>query len=104
MGSTLSESNVGSRLSTVKKETNSLRNMMSGASGTKFNIKSGLVASNTAIIAKSLGCTDDPDSSTTLECLRKQPLETLTNVSVSLSRRLRPPFGELSFYPSFDGD
>lgn len=24
--------------------------------------------------------------------------------SVNLSRQLRPPFGELSFYPSYDGD
>ena len=78
--------------------------MMSGASGTNFNIKSDLVASNTATVAKSFGCTDDSDSSTTLKCLRKQPLKTLMNVSVSLSRQLRPPFGELSFYPSFDGD
>ncbi|KAL8706320.1 MAG: hypothetical protein Q9201_000639 [Fulgogasparrea decipioides] len=77
---------------------------MSGASGTNFNIRSDLVASNTATVAKSVGCTDDPDSRATLECLRATPLELLREVSVSLSRQLRPPFGELSFYPSYDGD
>jgi hypothetical protein len=78
--------------------------MMSGASGTNFNIMSDLVASNTAIVAKSVGCTDDPDSQAALNCLRHTPLETLMDVSVSLSRQLRAPFGELSFYPSYDGD
>lgn len=65
---------------------------------------SHLVASNTATVAKLVGCTDDPDSQATLNCLRDTPLKILMNVSVSLSRQLRPPFGELSFYPSYDGD
>ena len=77
---------------------------MSGASGTNFNIMSDLVASNTATVARSVGCTDDPDSQAALNCLRNTPLKTLMDVSVSLSRQLRPPFGELSFYPSYDGD
>lgn len=78
---------------------------MSGASGTNFNIMSDLVAGNTAIVAKSVGCTqDDPDSQATLNCLRKVPLERLMDVSVGFARRTRPPFGELSFYPSYDGD
>lgn len=78
--------------------------MMSGASGTNFNIMSDLLASNTATVTKSVGCTDDPDSQAALNCLRQTPLKTLMNVSVSLSRQLRPPFGELSFYRSYDGD
>jgi len=77
---------------------------MSGASGTHFNIMSDLIASNTATVTRSVGCTDDPDSQAALDCLRHTPLETLIDVSVNLSRQLRPPFGELSFYPSYDGD
>lgn len=77
---------------------------MSGASGTNFNMMSDLVASNTATVAKSVGCTDDPDSQAVLNCLRDTPLKTLMDTSVSLARQLRPPFGELSFYPSYDGD
>lgn len=70
--------------------------MMSGASGTNFNIMSGLVAGNTATVARSVGCTQNPDSQATLNCLRNVPLETLMNVSVSLARQTRPPFGELA--------
>lgn len=78
---------------------------MSGASGTNFNIMSDLVADNTATVARSAGCTqDDPDSEATLDCLRGVPLEKLSDISVSLARRLRPPFGELAFYPSYDRD
>ena len=77
---------------------------MSGASGTNFNIMSNLVAGNTATVARSVGCTQDPDSQAALNCLRNVPLETLREVSVGLARRTRPPFGELAFYPSYDGD
>lgn len=62
------------------------------------------MASNTAHVAKSVGCTGDPDSQATLQCLRDVPLQTLMDVSVSLARKMRPPFGELAFYPSYDGD
>lgn len=78
--------------------------MMSGATGTNFNIMSDLVAENTATVAKSVGCTDDPDSQATLKCLRNIPLKDLMDTSVELARNLRPPFGELAFYPSYDGD
>ncbi len=78
--------------------------MMSGATGTNFNIMSNLVADNTATVAKSVGCAGDPDSQATVDCLRKVPLETLMDTSVGLARQLRPPFGELAFYPSYDGD
>ena len=78
---------------------------MSGGTGLNFNIKSDLVANNTAAVAKDIGCIDEhPDSSETLACLRTAPLDKLMNASVSLARATRPPFGELSFYPSFDGD
>ena len=77
--------------------------MMSGASGLNFNIKSDLVANNTRTVAETLGCIKGEfDSALTVDCLRDTPLEKLMNVSVSLARKLRPPFGELSFYPSFD--
>ena len=76
---------------------------MSGASGTNFNIISDLVASNTATVARSVGCSQaDPRSQ--LDCLRSVPLTKLMDVSVTLARQLRPPFGELAFYPSYDGD
>ena len=80
--------------------------MMSGASGLNFNIKSDLVANNTAKVAELLDCIgtgSDADSQATVDCLRDVPMEKLMNVSVTLSRQLRPPFGELSFYTSFDG-
>lgn len=77
--------------------------MMSGASGLNFNIKSDLVANNTRTVAEALGCIKGEfDSAWTVDCLRDAPAEKLMNVSVSLARKLRPPFGELSFYPSFD--
>lgn len=78
--------------------------MMSGASGLNFNIMSDVVADNTATVAKTVGCTGDFHSAATLECLRKVPLGTLMNESVGLARKLHPPFGEMSFYPSYDGD
>lgn len=78
--------------------------MMSGATGTNFNIMSNLVAENTANVAKSIGCTQDPDSEATLDCLRNISLESLMDTSVQMARQLRPPFGELAFYSSYDGD
>ena len=77
---------------------------MSGATGTNFNIMSSLVADNTAKVAQSVGCTSDPDSEDTVECLRKVSSEKLTDASVGLARQARPPFGELFFSPSYDGD
>jgi len=77
---------------------------MSGASGTNFNIMSGLVAGSTATVARQVGCTQDPDSQAIINCLRSVSLETLMDISVALARQTRPPFGELSFYPSYDGD
>lgn len=77
---------------------------MSGATGTNFNIMSSLVADNTATVAKTVGCTQDPDSKAALDCLRNFALPRLMDVSVSLARTARPPFGELAFYPSYDGD
>lgn len=79
--------------------------MMSGASGLNFNVNSDLVANNTATVARSLDCIkSDPDSRATIACLQEVPMEKLMNVSVAYSRQLRPPFGELSFYPSYDAD
>lgn len=80
--------------------------MMSGAPGLNFNTKSDLVANNTAAIAEKVGCVQDGDSQSTqtLDCLRKTSFEALTNLSVSMSREARPPFGEGFFYPTYDGD
>ena len=77
---------------------------MSGATGTNFNIMSSMVADNTAKVARSVGCTSDPDSEETVECLRNAPFQKLTDASVGLARQARPPFGELFFSPSYDGD
>lgn len=77
---------------------------MSGGTGTNFNIMSDFVASNTAKAAQSVGCLGDPDSPGTLDCLRKVSFEKLMNCSVALARQQHPPFGELVFYPSYDGD
>ena len=77
---------------------------MSGATGTNFNITSSMVADNTAKVAKSVGCKSDPDAQEALDCLRNVPFEKLTNASVGLACRARPPFGELFFSPSYDGD
>ena len=91
--------------SLTAEETERLRSMMSGATGLNFNIRSDLVANNTATVARFVGCMKgDPDSKATLACLRGTSFERLMNVSVTLSRQNRPPFGELFFYPSFDGD
>ena len=77
---------------------------MSGGTGTNFNIRSNLVAENTAKVANLVGCTGDPNSPGTVDCLRKIPLGKLMNESVALSRQQHPPFGELVFYPSYDDD
>ena len=86
------------------KKAEPLLSMLSGATGTNFNIMSNLVASNTATVAKSVGCTGDPDSGATVQCLRNVPLEKLMDMSVAFARQRTPPFGELTFYPSYDGD
>ena len=78
--------------------------MMSGASGMNFNIMSNLVGENTAAAARAVGCTQNPDSQSTIQCLRNTPLEKLMDASVGLARRARPPFGEQFFAPSFDDD
>jgi carboxylesterase type B len=80
--------------------------MMSGGPGLKFNTMSDLVANNTAAIARQVRCVnnDDAQSLETLDCLRKVPVENLTNLSVSASRAARPPFGEGFFYPTYDAD
>ena len=78
---------------------------MSGATGTNFNILSDQVADNTVTVARSVGCTqDDPNSQAIMDCLRRVPLQTLIDASVGLARQTRPPFGELFFCPSYDGD
>ena len=80
--------------------------MMSGGPGLNFNTKSDLVANNTAAIARDAGCADGSDnqSEQVLECLRQAPMSKLANLSVSLMRKSRPPFGEGLFYPTYDGD
>ncbi|KAL9069593.1 MAG: hypothetical protein Q9157_006105 [Trypethelium eluteriae] len=79
--------------------------MMSGATGTNFNIMSDFVANNTMTVAKQLDCIEgDPDSIATIECLRAVPMEKLMDTAVSFGRSLHPPFGELVFHPIHDGD
>ena len=78
---------------------------MSGASGTNFNILSSYVAENTATVAQKVGCSQqDPGSQEIVDCLRKVPMDQLSDVSVGLAREMHPPFGELVFYPSYDAD
>jgi carboxylesterase type B len=80
--------------------------MMSGAAGLNFNTKSDLVANNTATVAEQVGCikSGDSQSTETLSCLRETHFEILTNLTVTMSRMARPPFGEGFFYPTYDGD
>ncbi|KAH8779952.1 Alpha/Beta hydrolase protein [Diaporthe sp. PMI_573] len=81
--------------------------MMSGAPGLNFNTMSSLVADNTAMIAKKVGCVKDGADTQTdaiLECLKEAPFDVLTNLSVSAMRAARPPFGEGFFFPTYDGD
>ncbi|KAL9577770.1 MAG: hypothetical protein Q9212_006154, partial [Teloschistes hypoglaucus] len=79
--------------------------MLSGASGYYHNLASPIVTERTALVAKSLDCIrGDADSDATLECLRTTPFERLLNVSVSIAREAKPPFGDLFFDPTCDGD
>lgn len=81
--------------------------MMSGAPGLNFNTMSNLVADNTAMIARQVGCVKDGDGAHTegvLACLRGAPFDVLTNLSVAAMRAARPPFGEGFFFPTYDGD
>lgn len=78
---------------------------MSGATGLNFNVISSMVvADHTAKVAKTVGCTSDPNTQETLNCLRNISLERLMNISVDLARQAEPPFRELFFSPSLDGD
>lgn len=77
---------------------------MSGGSGYNFNVRKGLIAQNTATVMRDVGCRDDPDSQAAIDCLRRVPFKTLMDTSVGLQRKLSPPYGELTFYPSWDGD
>ena len=63
-----------------------------------------MVADNTAKVAKTVGCTSDPDSQEALNCLRSISFERLMHASEGLARQTRPPFGELFFSPTHDGD
>lgn len=79
--------------------------MMSGGPGLNFNTKSDLVANNTAAVAHAVGCTGNSQSpQDTIACLRRAPVELLTNLSVTAARAARPPFGEGFFFPTYDGD
>lgn len=78
--------------------------MMSGSPGVVFNIKSTIVADNTAKLAKDLGCTANPDSEALVDCLRDIPMETLRQASVKAAQEAYPPFGELYFFPYADED
>lgn len=81
--------------------------MMSGAPGVNFNTMSNLVADNTAMIARQVGCVKEGDDAHTqgvLACLREAPFDVLTNLSVTAMRAARPPFGEGFFFPTYDGD
>lgn len=81
--------------------------MMSGAPGLNFNTMSDLVADNTAMVARQVGCVEegaDAHTEAVLACLREAPFDVLTNLSVSAMRAARPPFGEGFFFPTYDGD
>ncbi|POS71369.1 hypothetical protein DHEL01_v210237 [Diaporthe helianthi] len=81
--------------------------MMSGAPGLNFNTMSSLVADNTAMIARQVGCVKDGEDEQTedvVQCLREAPFDVLTNLSVSAMRAARPPFGEGFFSPTYDGE
>ncbi|KAG6365412.1 hypothetical protein INS49_007023 [Diaporthe citri] len=81
--------------------------MMSGAPGLNFNTMSDLVADNTAMVARQVGCVKegaDAHTEAVLACLREAPFDILTNLSVSAMRAARPPFGEGFFFPTYDGD
>lgn len=81
--------------------------MMSGAPGLNFNTMAGLVAGNTASVARQAGCVAEwtnPHTPAVLACLREAPFDLLTNLSVTAMRAARPPFGEAFFFPTWDGD
>ena len=80
--------------------------MLSGGPGLNFNTMSDSVANHTRTIAQAVGCADhdDDQSDATLKCLQKAPVEKLTNVSVSIMRAGRPPFGESFYTPTYDND
>lgn len=79
---------------------------MSGGPGLNFNSNPDLVKNNIAAIARQMGCVEDGEdqSLNVLECLRKVPFETMSELSVAASRAARPPLGEGFFYPTIDSD
>lgn len=81
--------------------------ILSGATGTNFNIMSPLMATNTANVAKSLNCIPEnstSDSEETLLCLKNASMEAINKFAISYPEDSIPRIGGPYFNPSYDGD
>lgn len=80
--------------------------MIGAAPNSMFNLNRDDTKERTALVAEEVGCSGAayPDSAAVTQCLRDTPWEKLTNVSVDMMKRARPPFGEQFFAPRVDGD
>ncbi|KAL8933894.1 MAG: hypothetical protein Q9216_006169, partial [Gyalolechia sp. 2 TL-2023] len=72
------------------------QSMMSGATGTNFNIMSPFMATNTANVARSLDCIPEnssPDSEETLLCLKNKSMEEINKYAISYPEDAKPRIG-----------
>ncbi|KAK3399801.1 Alpha/Beta hydrolase protein [Sordaria brevicollis] len=78
--------------------------MMSGPPGTALNMTSVETERHTRNVAERVGCTEQEDEEKLLECLRKVPMEELTEKAMAYSVENHPPAGLFTFIPSIDDD
>lgn len=79
--------------------------MMSGPPGTALNMTSEETERHTREVAERVGCdSTKKNDEEVLECLRKVPMEELTEKAMGYSVENHPPAGLFTFIPSVDGD
>lgn len=77
---------------------------MSGPPGTALNMSSDATETHTRAVAERLECDAGQSDEDLLECLRKVPMDKLTEVAMEYSVANHPPGGLFTFIPSVDGD
>ena len=83
--------------------------MMSGPPGTALNMSDEVTTEvHTRSVAERVGCVfekkEDEEGEKTLSCMRKVPMEELTEKAMGYSVENHPPAGLFTFIPSVDGD
>lgn len=78
--------------------------MMSGPPGTALNMTSEETEKHTRMVAERVGCDVEKGDEEVLECMRKVPMDELTEKAMAYSIENHPPAGLFTFIPSIDDD